>query len=363
MKKRTQASKKVSKKSPQKTTQAPKKRGLSAPAKSGVDFSQHLLGIADLPKSRIEYLLGAAHALREELDSGEIPPLLKGKTIINLFFENSTRTRMSFEVATRRLGGSTLGFAASGSSVQKGETLLDTAKNILALNAQCLVVRHSSSGSPLFLAQQLGIPVVNAGDGFHEHPTQALLDAFTMQEKLGALTGKRVLILGDIAHSRVARSNIHLLRKLGAKVAVCGPPTLLPPNVGALQCERSLRPEELLPRADVVMALRIQFERQNFGMQVPSKGEYAEIWGLTRERAKLLKPTAIILHPGPMNRGLEIDTHVADGPNSYVLDQVTNGVAVRMAVLASLLNPQGLDEWLKRPIAKKSKKSKSEKRS
>ncbi len=319
---------------------------LKGPRLPAPDTSRHLLGIADLPKARIEFLLDAARALRLSMEAGQVPPLLQGKTIVNLFYENSTRTRMSFEVAVRRLGGSLLNFAAGGSSVQKGETLLDTAKNILALSAHGLVIRHASSGSPGFLARHVSIPVINAGDGFHEHPTQALLDAFTIREKLGALAGKRVLILGDIAHSRVARSNIHLLRKMGAKVAVCGPPTLLPPNVGALKCERAFRPEELLPRADVVMALRIQFERQNFARQVPSKSEYASIWGLSAARGKLLKKDAILLHPGPINRGLEIDPQVADGPHSLVLDQVSNGVAVRMAVLASLVNPDGLHTFL-----------------
>lgn len=248
---------------------------------------------------------------------------------------------MSFEVATRKLGGGALGFAASSSSTTKGETLIDTARNIEALKPHCLVVRHSCAGSPAFLERHVGVPIVNAGDGFHEHPTQALLDAFTIEEKLGDLKGKRVVIIGDIAHSRVARSNIIVLRKLGAQVAVCGPPTLLPPHPERLGVEYGYRPEPFLENADVVMALRIQLERQN-KMQIPSLAEYAKVWGLNRERAKLLKKEAIILHPGPVNRGVELDTEVADGPRSVILDQVANGVLVRMAVLTAACKPEAL---------------------
>ncbi len=315
--------------------QKPKQEKTTAPARR--DF----ITAAELTKSRIEYLLAVADLLRSEDKSG----ILAGKTVVNLFFENSTRTRSSFEIATRKLGGAVLNFAASTSSVSKGETLIDTAKTIQAMNPHCLVVRHASAGSPNVLAGALDIPVINAGDGFHEHPTQALLDAFTIREKLGAVSGKRVLIIGDIAHSRVARSNIHVLRKLGAKVMVCAPPTLLPPKVDTLGVEYAYRPEALLPKADVVMALRIQLERQN-KMQIPSVGEYARYWGLNRERVKLMKKGAIIMHPGPINRGVELDGEVADGPNSVILDQVANGVAVRMAVLASVCNPEGLEAWL-----------------
>jgi aspartate carbamoyltransferase catalytic subunit len=297
---------------------------------------------AQLKKTEIEYLLAAAHSLRDENTT-----LLQGKTIVNLFFENSTRTRSSFEIATRKLGGSVLNFAATTSSVSKGETLIDTAKTIQAMNPHCLVVRHSSAGSPNVLAGALDIPIVNAGDGFHEHPTQALLDAFTIKEKLGSIGGKRVLIIGDIAHSRVARSNIHILRKLGARVSVCAPPTLLPPDVDSLGVEHAYRPEGLIAKADVVMTLRVQLERQN-RMQIPSISEYAKFWGITKERAALMKKGAIIMHPGPINRGVEIDGEVADGPSSVILDQVSNGVAVRMAVLASVCNPEGLKEWLGR---------------
>jgi aspartate carbamoyltransferase catalytic subunit len=217
--------------------------------------------------------------------------------------------------------------------------------NIQAMRPHCLVVRHASAGSPAILARTLEIPVINAGDGFHEHPTQGLLDAFTIEQKLGAIAGKRIVICGDIAHSRVARSNIYVLRKLGASVAVCGPPTLLPPRPDALGVDYAYRPEELLPDADVVMMLRIQLERQN-RMQIPSLPEYSRFWGLNKERAKLLKPTAIIMAPGPINRGVELDPEVAEGANSVILDQVTYGVVVRMAVLATACQPTGFDAWL-----------------
>ena len=303
------------------------------------------ISAAELSESEIRYLLQTARAFSAPVARGETIPLLQGKTVVNLFFENSTRTRLSFELATRKLGGGALGFAASTSSVQKGETLIDTAKNIEAMRPHCLVVRHASAGSPAILARSVGMPVVNAGDGFHEHPTQALLDAFTIEEKLGTIAGKRVVILGDIAHSRVARSNIYMLRKLGASVAVCAPPTLMPPHPERLGVEFALRPEALLEKADVVMALRIQLERQN-RMQLPSVAEYSKFWGLNLERSKLLKAGAIILHPGPVNRGVELDPEVADSPRSVILDQVYNGILVRMAVLAAVCNPSGLAEWL-----------------
>ncbi len=307
---------------------------------------RHLLSAGDLSTAQIQSLLQIARAFSKPINDGESIPILQGKTIVNLFFENSTRTRISFEVATRKLQGNVLNFAASTSSLTKGETLVDTAKNIEAMRPHCLVVRHSSAGSPNFLAKCLSLPVVNAGDGFHEHPTQGLLDAFTIQEKLGEIKGKRVVILGDIAHSRVARSNIHILKKLGASVAVCAPPTLLPPKPEVLGVDYAYRPEELLPDADVVMALRIQMERQE-QRQFPSLSEYAKFWGLNKERAKLLKPHAIILHPGPINRGVELDAEIADGPRSVILDQVFNGVLVRMAVLAAVCAPEALSAWLK----------------
>jgi aspartate carbamoyltransferase catalytic subunit len=304
---------------------------------------KHLLAAQDLKASEIQSLFRAARAFR---DSKKPLSLLQGKTVVNLFFENSTRTRTSFELAARRLGGNILSFAANSSSTQKGETLIDTAKNIEAMNPHCIVVRHASAGSPQVLARSVGVPVINAGDGFHEHPTQGLLDAFTIEEKLGSIRGKRVVILGDIAHSRVARSNIYVLKKLGASVAVCGPPTLLPPHPEALGVDYALRPETLLKDADVVMTLRIQLERHN-RMQLPSIAEYTHFWSLNRERAKMLKKSCIILHPGPINRGVELDPEVADGPRSVILDQVSNGVLVRMAVLASVVNPVEFKRWAK----------------
>jgi aspartate carbamoyltransferase catalytic subunit len=305
---------------------------------------RNLLGAAELGKEQIRHLLSTASLMAPAVKNGEAIPLLHGKTVVNLFFENSTRTRTSFELATRKLGAGTLNFAASTSSVSKGETLIDTAKNIEAMRPHCIVVRHASAGSPQTLASSVNVPVVNAGDGFHEHPTQGLLDVFTIEEKLGSVEGKRVVILGDIAHSRVARSAIHLLRKLGASVAVCAPPTLLPPHPETLGVDFAYRPEALLKDADVVMALRIQLERQN-RMQIPSIAEYSKFWGLNQERAKLLKKSAIILHPGPINRGVELDPEVADGPHSVILDQVFNGILVRMAVLATVCAPDALQSW------------------
>ncbi len=305
---------------------------------------KHLLSAKDLSKVEIETLLLIARQFKPVVEKGEMATLLQGQTVVNLFFENSTRTRTSFEIAIRKLSGSVLNFSTSTSSVQKGESLIDTAKNIEAMRPHCLVVRHPSAGSPGFLARTVNLPVINAGDGFHEHPTQGLLDAYTIQEKLGKIAGKRVVIVGDIAHSRVARSNIYVLNKLGASVAVCGPPTLLPPEPKSLGVDFSYRIEPLLKDADVVMALRIQLERQN-KMQIPSLSEYSRFWGINLERAKLLKKEAIILHPGPINRGVEIHSEVADGPRSVILDQVTNGILIKMAVLASICNPKGLKQW------------------
>jgi aspartate carbamoyltransferase catalytic subunit len=279
-----------------------------------------LLAASELTTNQIRTYLNIAKIFAQACIGNTTLPLLKGQNVVNLFFENSTRTRTSFEMAVRRLEGSVLNFVTTTSSVQKGETLIDTAKNIQALRADCLVVRHSSAGSPLILSHSLKIPIINAGDGFHEHPTQGLLDAYTIEEKLGSIENKRVVILGDIAHSRVARSNISILKKLRASVAVCGPPTLLPPSPETLGVEVAYRPETLLPEADVVMALRIQLERQN-KFQIPSLAEYAQFWGLNQQRARLLKKNAIILHPGPINRGIEIDPEVADGPRSVILDQ------------------------------------------
>jgi aspartate carbamoyltransferase catalytic subunit len=296
---------------------------------------EHLLSIQDLSLERIESILKLSQQFFEK-NLNEPLTLLKHRSVALLFFENSTRTKLSFEQAVRRLGGQVIHLAVAQSSMQKGETLLDTAKNIQAMNPHGIVVRHSSAGGALTLAQNLKLPVINAGDGFHEHPTQALLDVFTIQQKLGSIRGKHIVIIGDIAHSRVARSNIGLMLKMGAKVSVCGPPTLLPPFPEKLGVHFALRPETLLPSADVVMALRIQLERQN-NMQVPSIHEYTEFWGLNQQRARLLKKDALILHPGPLNRGIEIDPEVADGPHSVILSQVSNGILVRMSVLAHAL--------------------------
>lgn len=308
---------------------------------------QNLIDTTDLTEKEIRYFLRVAQAFSEAVKKNQSLKILEGQTVVNLFFENSTRTRLSFEMATRKLGGGVMSFSASSSSVKKGETLIDTAKTIQAMRPHALVVRHASAGSPHVLSKFLTIPVINAGDGFHEHPTQALLDAFTIEQKLGTLSRKKVVIMGDIAHSRVARSNINILKKLGATVAVCAPPTLLPPSPQVLGVEAGYRPEDVLPDADVVMMLRVQFERQN-KMQIPSVEEYSRYWGLNRERAALLKPGAIILHPGPVNRGVELDPDVADSDRSVILDQVYNGILVRMAVLAVLCQPEHLQQWLKK---------------
>jgi aspartate carbamoyltransferase catalytic subunit len=271
----------------------------------------------------------------------EFASVLKGKTILQMFIENSTRTRLSFETATRRLGGTNLTFTAASSSVQKGETLLDTVQVIQQYGVDGIVIRHKSTGAPEWIETATRLPVINAGDGAHEHPTQALLDSFTLAEKWGVdprapkpFSGKSVMILGDTLHSRVARSNIHLLSMLGARVVVCGPSTLTFPNSGLFpEIEIHSFPETAIREMDAVMLLRIQFERQSQGA-IPSLNEYRHFWGLTRARAGLLKKEAVLLHPGPMNRGIEIDPEVADSPRSLILNQVENGVYARMAVLA-----------------------------
>jgi aspartate carbamoyltransferase catalytic subunit len=267
-------------------------------------------------------------------------PTLRGKLVVNLFYEASTRTRASFETAERVLSADSLSIATSTSSVQKGETLLDTAKNLEAMNPDMIVLRHGASGAPHFLAKHCRASIVNAGDGFHEHPTQALLDALTLRQKRGKLKGLRVAIVGDLAHSRVARSNAWLLSKLGAHVTLCGPPTMVPPGLEAL-ASVTHRIDEAVEGADAIMMLRIQLERMTGGY-FPSTREFHKRFGLTEERVKRAKKDVVILHPGPMNRGVEIASEVADGPYSVILDQVTNGVAVRMAVLYLLLG--GLPE-------------------
>jgi aspartate carbamoyltransferase catalytic subunit len=295
-----------------------------------------LLGIRELDVDEINLILNTAEAFKE-VSTREVKkvPTLRGKTIVNLFFEPSTRTRTSFEIAGKRLSADTINISVSTSSVVKGETLIDTARNLEAMAPDAIVIRHSSAGAPHQLARLVSTPVINAGDGSHEHPTQALLDALTIRERKGRLAGLKVAILGDIMHSRVARSNTYLLTKLGASVTVSGPQTLLPPGYERL-VEDGLtvtpRLDEALDGADVVMVLRIQLERQKESF-FPSLKEYAVRFGLTAERLRLAKEDAIVMHPGPMNRGIEIASEVADGPYSLILDQVTNGVAVRMAVL------------------------------
>jgi len=294
---------------------------------------KHLLTIEELKRSEIEQVLATAGAFRRVLDRKvKKVPALRGKTIVNLFLEPSTRTRISFEMAAKFLSADVISFDAAASSTTKGETLRDTAQNIQALNADMIVLRHNASGSPLYLSKVLGIPVVNAGDGAHEHPTQALLDVFTMREKLGDLKGRKVVILGDILFSRVARSNIHALTKLGADVTLVGPSTLVPEWFTAMGVKVSYDLKSALADAEVVMLLRIQHERQA-SSHFPSIGEYTSMFGLNKTRAGWLNPKAIIMHPGPINRGVEIDSELADGERSVILEQVTNGIAVRMAVL------------------------------
>ena len=298
---------------------------------------KHVLGIAELGLEDIRLLLDTAETFKEVSQRAiKKVPTLRGRTIVNLFFEASTRTRTSFEIAERRLSADSVSFAASTSSVVKGETLIDTARNIEAMAPDVIVMRHPAAGAPWLLTQHTRAHIVNAGDGAHEHPTQALLDALTIRERKGGFKGLKVAIVGDIRHSRVLRSNVNLLTRLGAVVFVTGPASLMPPGLDALGARRVERLEEALDGADVVMMLRIQLERQH-GPAFPSVREYYSFFGLTEERVKLAAPDVIIMHPGPMNRGVEIDSRVADGPFSVILDQVTNGVAVRMAVLYHLV--------------------------
>jgi aspartate carbamoyltransferase catalytic subunit len=299
---------------------------------------KHLLGLEGLSAAELTRLLDSAKEFAG-VGVGDVPKRddLKGKIVVNLFYEPSTRTRMSFGLAARRLGADVLDFSPSGSSTAKGETFIDTAKNIEAMGTDMVVVRHSSPGAPHVLAKHLKphVRVVNAGDGAHEHPTQALLDIFTIRTKLGRVEGLTVGLVGDIAHSRVARSNIHALTTLGAKVIVCGPTTLVPADVSRLGVEVADRLDEVLPRCDVLNLLRVQFERQRSGL-FPSIREYRLLFGVDGERMKKAKPNVLLLAPGPINRGVEVTPEVADGPNSAILDQVTNGLSVRMAVLSEL---------------------------
>jgi len=299
---------------------------------------KHLLGLEDLTGAEITRLLDAAETFLG-VGRGGMPKRadLAGKVVANLFYEPSTRTRVSFGLAARRLGADTLDFTPGGSSTAKGETFIDTAKNIEAMGVDAVVVRHSSPGAPHVLTRHLlpHVRVVNAGDGAHEHPTQGLLDILTIRQRKGRVAGLTVGLVGDIAHSRVARSNIHGLRKLGATVIVCGPTTLVPKEVAALGVEVAHDLDAVLPRCDVLNLLRIQFERQRSGL-FPSIREYRLLFGVDGERMRRAKPDVLLLAPGPINRGVEISPDVADGPNSAILDQVTNGLAVRMAVLSAL---------------------------
>lgn len=295
---------------------------------------KHLLGIRDLTRQDIELIFQTADQLKEVLQRPiKKVPTLRDTTIVNVFFENSTRTRISFELAEKRLGADVVNFSASGSSVSKGETLIDTVNNILSMKVDMVVMRHSATGAPHFLSKHINVPIVNAGDGINEHPTQALLDAFSIRERLGSVEGKKIAICGDIMHSRVALSNIYCLKKLGAEVTVVGPPTLIPKHIGnALGVNVSYDIRETLAWADVANVLRIQLERQNMPL-FSSLREYSLAYGINRRLLDSLQKDIVIMHPGPINRGVELSSDVADSGQSIILDQVENGVATRMAVL------------------------------
>ena len=305
---------------------------------------KHLLDIQSLSPEEILTVLDTARAFKAVGERAiKKVPALRGKTVVNLFVEPSTRTRISFELAAQRLTADVINFSAEASSLKKGETLKDTARNLEALNADIIVMRHNASGAPHFLARFLRASVVNAGDGAHEHPTQALLDAFTVREKKGKIAGLNVTILGDILYSRVARSNIWALTKLGARVTLCGPATLVPKVFEQMGCRVTYNVDEAIEGADIINLLRIQHERQRKTM-FPSIGEYTSLFGLTKARLARTKPEALIMHPGPINRGVEIDSEIADSSRSVILDQVTNGLAVRMAVLFLVNGGQGPQE-------------------
>ena len=298
---------------------------------------RHLLSIKDLDPEGIERVLATTATF--QADGPRIMrkyPTLRGKTVVNLFYESSTRTRTSFELAAKRLSADVVNFAVSGSAVEKGESLKDTAQTIEAMGVDAIVIRHSSSGAPNRLAGWVSAAVINAGDGMHEHPTQALLDLYTIRQHFASFSGLRVAIVGDIAHSRVARSNVWGLQMMGADVTLVGPPTLLPPRVEGWGVETTADLESVLPKADVVYLLRMQLERGT-GATVPTLREYSRLWGLDAARAAMLKDEALIMHPGPMNRGVEITADAAELPRSVITDQVANGVAVRMALLYLML--------------------------
>ncbi len=295
--------------------------------------NKDLVDIESLSVEELNLILDTAETMKEvSVRDVKKVPTLRGKTVVILFLEASTRTRASFEIAAKRLSADTLGFTGTGSSLSKGETLMDMARNIQAMNPDLLVIRHQASGAPAMLARILKIPVINAGDGTHEHPTQGLLDMLTIKEKKGRLKGLKVVIVGDITHSRVARSDLHALRKLGCEIRLCGPLTMIPPYIQELGAKVFSNFDEAVEGVDVIMMLRIQLERQDAGL-FPTVREYSRLYGITVERIAKAKKDVIIMHPGPINRGIEISPEVADGPYSVILDQVANGVAVRMAVL------------------------------
>jgi aspartate carbamoyltransferase catalytic subunit len=302
---------------------------------------KHLLGIKDITREDIELIFETADNFKEIINRPiKKVPSLRDVTIANIFFENSTRTRLSFELAEKRLSADVVNFSAGNSSVKKGETLLDTVNNILAMKVDMVVMRHGSAGAAHYLSKHIEANIVNAGDGTHEHPTQALLDSFSIREKLGGVSGKKIAIIGDILHSRVALSNIFALQKLGAKVMVCGPPTLLPKFIGQLGVQVELDVKKALQWCDVANVLRIQLERQQI-KYFPSLREYAIYYGINRKMLDDLKRPIVIMHPGPINRGVELSSDAADSQHSIILDQVENGVAVRMAVLYLLASTGG----------------------
>ena len=316
-------------------------------------FAQrHLLGLEGVSGEDITAILDTAASFKEisERDIKKVPAL-RGKTVINLFYESSTRTRTSFEIAAKRLSADTVNISGSSSSASKGETLADTARNLEAMRPDAIVVRHPASGACSLLARHVGCPIINAGDGCHEHPTQALLDCLTIREHRGTIAGLTIAIVGDLLHSRVGRSNAHALRALGARVRLVGPPTLLPPEFASLGVELFPRLADGVRDADVIMMLRIQRERQGANF-FPTPEEYSQYYCLTEDVVRLAKPEVIILHPGPLNRGLEIATAVADGPYSLIMNQVTNGVAVRMAILYLLVARSKAEDALEaEPVA------------
>jgi aspartate carbamoyltransferase catalytic subunit len=304
---------------------------------------KHILGLGELSAEEIKLILDTAESMKEvsERDVKKVPAL-KGVTVVNLFFEPSTRTRSSFEIAEKRLSADVLNFTPAQSSVVKGETLLDTARNLEAMGASVIVIRHSMSGAPWLLARELSASIINAGDGSHEHPSQALLDLFTVREIKKEIRGLKVLIVGDIAHSRVARSNIWGFVKLGAEVRLVGPPTMIPRDIEKLDVSVFYNLEEAIRDVDVVMMLRIQKERQESGL-FPSLREYSKFYGLTRDKLQLAKDDVIVMHPGPINRGIELSSEVADDVHSVILDQVANGIAVRMAMLYLVASAGGTE--------------------